>query len=250
MANVTEPPTLVLGGDRDRLFAERAPGPFVFDADVVRVFDDMVDRSVPLYRATEHAVASTVASVVPDGGRVLDLGCSTGTGTLAIANACQHRNVTVEGWDRSPEMVARAREKANGVAGVTYVARDIVDATLPDVAAICAIYTMQFTPPDARPALLGRVRAALPPGGAFVWAEKMAAPDPATQTHWDAMYDAYKLDRGYSPVEIEAKRRALSGVLVPWTEERWRVALAEAGFTRVTPLLRWLPFGSFVAWTD
>lgn len=238
-----------LAGERDTLFESRAPGPFVFDADVARVFDDMIDRSVPLYRETELTVAATVASIVPDGGTIVDLGCSTGTGTIAMALACVGRGVTVHGWDRSAEMIARAQDKAAGVPGTHFAVRDVCDTALPPVDVLTAIYTLQFTPPGRRPELLAELCRALRPGGALVWAEKMAAPDPQTQAHWDAMYDAYKLGRGYSREEIRAKRAALDGVLVPWTEPQWREALRAAGFVRVSPLLRWLPFGSFVAWT-
>lgn len=240
---------LQLGGARDTLFETREPGRFAFDADVVRVFDDMIDRSVPLYRQTELAVASTVAAQVPDGGHVLDLGCSTGTGTLAIAAACLGRGVRVTGWDLSSDMVARATEKARGVEGVSFEVHDVSLAPMPSMDVCCAIYTLQFAPAERRAAMLARIREAIRPGGVLVWAEKMSAGDAATQQHWDAQYEAYKRSRGYSQREIDAKREALRGVLVPWTEAQWREEFAAAGFARVTPLLRWLPFGSFVAWT-
>lgn len=245
---VEEP--LALEGRRDVLYETRDAAPFVFDAAVVEVFDDMITRSVPLYRETERVVASTVARSVPVGGHVVDLGASTGTGCLAIAAACDGRRVTVEGVDLSDEMVARATAKvaARGVTGLTFRVGDISEVVLDTTDAVTAVYTLQFVPPEKRAAVLGRIRAALPAHGVFVFAEKLAAPDATTQALWDAIHVQFKREQGYSEREITAKRASLVGVLQPWTAAAWEAAVLEAGFSALAPLVQWGPFATFVAW--
>lgn len=241
---------LVLEGERDALYETRAGDPFVFDAAVVQVFDDMIARSVPLYGETERVVAQTVADSVPSGGRIVDLGSSTGTGCLAMAAACRGRGVRIEGVDLCEEMVARARAKAaaHGVCGVRYSVGDIAEVALGASDAITAVYTLQFVAPPRRAALLARIAAALPAHGVFVFAEKLAAPDAATQSLWDTIHEQFKRDQGYSEREIAAKRASLVGVLQPWTATQWEDAIVGAGFRSIAPLVQWGPFATFVAW--
>jgi demethylmenaquinone methyltransferase / 2-methoxy-6-polyprenyl-1,4-benzoquinol methylase len=81
---------------------------------------DMFDRIAPVYDPMNRAMTlgldrrwrrMTVAAVVRPGDRVLDLCC--GTGDLALASAAAGADVV--GLDFSERMLARAREKSDGV---------------------------------------------------------------------------------------------------------------------------------------
>jgi SAM-dependent methyltransferase len=89
-----------------------------------RTFDDEPDHGLrePATRAawlellTEHLPAPPA--------RIADLGCGTGTLSVLLVDA----GYAVDGVDFSPEMVARARAKAAGRDGVTFV---VADASTP-----------------------------------------------------------------------------------------------------------------------
>ncbi|MCI5121170.1 MAG: tRNA (cmo5U34)-methyltransferase, partial [Candidatus Electrothrix sp. AUS4] len=61
------------------------------------------------------------------------------------------------------------------------------------------------------------------------------------------LYHNFKRDRGYSELEIAAKREALENVLIPFTPEENIKLLQESGFQDVEIFFRWINFASFVA---
>lgn len=52
---------------------------FSFNNTVVKVFDNMVTRSVPLYLEMQRMMTEIAADFATPGSNVYDLGCSTGT---------------------------------------------------------------------------------------------------------------------------------------------------------------------------
>jgi SAM-dependent methyltransferase len=94
------------------------------------------------------------------GERILDLGC--GTGTLSAAIAREGANVT--GVDRSPEMIASAREKYDGIRFEVVDGQDLqYEREFDAVFSNAALHWM----PRAEDVLRG-VERALVPGGRFV----------------------------------------------------------------------------------
>ena len=81
------PAPITPGGEpTDDIFAESTTRPtdFTFDATTVRVFDNMVSRSVPFYGEIQRMTAELAAEFAVPGTTVYDLGCSTGTTFLAL----------------------------------------------------------------------------------------------------------------------------------------------------------------------
>ena len=58
---------------------------FVFDEKAASVFDDMVSRSVPMYKESMMAAVSLSKSFVKSNSRVYDIGCSTGSLLIKFA---------------------------------------------------------------------------------------------------------------------------------------------------------------------
>ncbi len=70
---------------QDEVFRkEQKPEDFKFGATVVKVFDDMVTRSVPFYLEIQRMMTEIAADFAVPGTNVYDLGCSTGTTLLNI----------------------------------------------------------------------------------------------------------------------------------------------------------------------
>ena len=68
----------------DRIFSEQQPTTdFTFDARTAKVFDDMVDRSVPFYGEIQRMITELAADFAVPGTNLYDLGCSTGTTLVA-----------------------------------------------------------------------------------------------------------------------------------------------------------------------
>ena len=97
----------------DRLYTELDPGcgEFSFDENVARVFDDMISRSVPLYADVQRSVPVLAELLDHDLLKVVDLGCSTGTSLIHLAQSLPDRNMELIGVDNSEAMLAKCDEK-------------------------------------------------------------------------------------------------------------------------------------------
>ena len=237
---------------RDDLFREAGayPGGFRFDERVVRVFPDMISRSVPGYELIVPMIGMLARRHALPGTRLYDLGCSLGAATLAMRRAVQAPGVRIVAVDNAPAMVERARalvEDDNSVVPVDVVEADIGEVPIEDASVVVLNFTLQFLPPGGRDALVARIAAGLRPGGVVLLSEKLrfdAAGEQARQTAW---HEDYKRSQGYSDLEIAGKREALENVLVPETEQTHRARLEAAGFASVDRWFQCFAFAGFAA---
>lgn len=242
------------GEQGDRVFDEHwRPEDFAFDQKVVRVFDDMVTRSVPFYREIQRMQTELVVSLLGDGPRLIyDLGCSTGTTIDAIA--C-HPDCPAEtrfvGIDNSTEMLEEAGRKL--AAHHLEERVDLVDADIDSsfelhaCDAVLMNWTLQFVRPIYREALIRRVADALKPGGALFLSEKVLLSDSMMNRLYIRFYYDYKRRQGYTDTEIRNKREALENVLIPYRSDENHAMLQRNGFSTVDSYFRWFNFECLVA---
>ena len=83
---------------------------FKFGAGVAKVFDDMVNRSVPFYGEMQRMIAELAADHAKEGSDVYDLGCSTGT-TMIGMDSCVDKNIRFIGIDDSQQMLDKCKDK-------------------------------------------------------------------------------------------------------------------------------------------
>ncbi len=222
---------------------------FSFNDQVAEVFDDMVNRSVPLYSTVIDAVARLLNQQQQEQLTVYDLGCSTGTTLLELSRRLQHKSLQLIGIDNAPAMLARARRKAamfSKTDVLFFREDDISTCPLTGADVILCNYTLQFTRPPVRHALVQRFFEALPDGGLLIISEKVLANGPFNRRFIDIYHD-FKRRQGYSELEISAKREALENVLVPFSVEENIELLREAGFSHVEVFCKWFNFASIVA---
>lgn len=236
---------------RDALFAEplAAALPFRFDESVAAVFEDMISRSVPGYALTLQALAVAARRFAKPDTHCYDLGCSLAASTLAMRHHVP-QGTRLVGIDNSPAMIARARELVAcdaASAPLELVCADLRTVTLGPSSLVAMNFTLQFLPQADRAEVLGRIAAALCPGGALVLSEKLRFEDPAEDALLIDLHHAFKALQGYSALEIAQKRNALENVLVPETLAMHRERLLAAGFTRVVVWLQCLNFVSLLA---
>jgi tRNA (cmo5U34)-methyltransferase len=224
------------------------PGRFEFNQAVARVFDDMLERSVPLYRECLSATVGWAARYARPGSRVYDLGCSTGSLAAALANALPG-GVHLVGVDNSPAMLEKAREKLQGrCTGWELIEADLAGNFRPTDASVVVLnYTLQFLPPHRRGELLKKIHQGMRDGGLLLLIEKITAENLEYDETLTALYHDYKRERGYTELEIARKRDALENVLIPMPPAENRTLIAGAGFRAVELFFRWNNFAGFVA---
>lgn len=239
--------------EKDTLFNEPTdtqPGSFEFNEPVVRVFSDMIERSVPGYRQLLELTPLLVRSAVAPNSKVYDLGCSLGAATLAARRAIQVPGVEMIGLDNSPEMVARCQRimaQDNSTVPVDIRVADITDHPYQN-ASLCLMYfTLQFVALSQRLGLLKRIYEGLNPGGVLLLAEKLRFETPEEQAWMDEHHLDFKRSQGYSDLEIAKKRQAIENVLIPQTAAEHETALKQAGFGHIHRWFQCLNFSCFVA---
>src|SRR5262249_6249134 len=135
--------------ERDTIFAvpRRSVEQFVFDDRVAAVFDDMINRSVPLYQEVQEATAALAGRFLKPGTAVYDLGCSTGETLIRLCEGISDPTVRFVGIDSSAPMLERCREKladAGHLPRVELRVADILADALENASVIVMNYTLQF----------------------------------------------------------------------------------------------------------
>jgi tRNA (cmo5U34)-methyltransferase len=237
----------------DQLFNRINPktGEFLFDENVAEVFDDMISRSVPLYAEVQQLIPRLASLLDHQQLRVVDLGCSTGTSLVNLADYFPNRDLDLIGVDNSAAMLERCRhklEQKNLQDRIQVFHDDIRDFDFSDVSMVLMNYTIQFVPIDERLKLLERIRNSLVPGGFLLFSEKFVHDDVQLDRTLVELYFDYKRRMGYSELEIARKRDALENVLIPFSVSENEKMLQQAGFQDVELILKWFNFGTFLAY--
>lgn len=243
----------MIHSDPDDLFErpDRPVQPFEFDADVARVFPDMVRRSVPGYAELVGLIGLIARRCLRAETRCYDLGCSLGAVTRAILRQAPAATRVIA-VDKAPAMIEGLRARLAEVPGrerVELLCTEVQQVPIERASLVVLNLTLQFVPPAQRLDLLGRIRAGLVPGGALVLAEKVALPHDRGGGLMTAVHEDFKRANGYSELAIARKRAALERVLVPDGIETHERRLAEAGFAEVSRWFQCLGFVAWVAWT-
>ncbi len=84
-------------------------GPFDFDGDYGRAYEDLAHRVIPGYRTLFSMVAALADPVLPRGGRLLVVGAGTGIELATFRRARPDLHLT--GVDPSAQMLALARQR-------------------------------------------------------------------------------------------------------------------------------------------
>ena len=240
--------------EKDRLFESPWPAAadFSFDDRVVRVFPDMINRSVPGYGLIVPLTALLAGRYAQAGSVLYDLGCSLGAVTLAMGRAVRVRDAAIVAVDSSAPMIDGLQQVLAGpdapdTIPITTRCEDIQDTDIDRASVVVLNFTLQFIAPPDRPAMLRKICDGLLPGGVLVLSEKVrfeSLEEDGLQTEW---HHAFKRAQGYSELEIARKREALERVMKPDTLPVHRQRLRDAGFSRVCQWFQGFNFVSLIA---
>ena len=225
-------------------------GRFVFDEKVVRVFPDMIGRSVPGYEWVVPMTGLIARRYARPGSVLYDLGCSLGASSLAMRSAVNVRPVSMVAVDNSAAMVKAFQEKLGASPGeipIEIREADVLDTRVENASVVVLNFTMQFIDPQRRDELIRNIHAGLNEGGVLILSEKIRFAEDADQARQTALHEDFKRAKGYSDLEIAGKRAALENVLRADTEQRHRRRLAAAGFAQVDRWFQCFSFCSYLA---
>ena len=205
-----------------------------YGSDLARIHDEGFGHHA-------RAAAATLIELLGDRrGQIVELGCGSGISCEQLTAA----GFDVLGIDISEEMLAIARRRAPDA---EFRQGSIWDAELPPCLGVTAIGEVINYAADERagagrlPELLGRVRAALKPGGVFLLdfatpgRARLGVSGQSAGPHWEIDYEAHEdgeaatLERRSSFV-VDGRAGEESHLLRLYDSDLVRSALEDAGF--------------------
>jgi tRNA (cmo5U34)-methyltransferase len=240
--------------NKDRIFAERtqAVSDFNFGEKTAEVFEDMLDRSIPLYRELQRMLGELAVEFAVSDTNVYDLGCSNGVTleTLSTAIRAAGKDVRLVGIDYSQPMLDKAAmrfaERAPE-ARLELVLGDLNDGCKIENASVVLLnLTLQFVRPLFRDRLVRSICEGLNENGCLILVEKVLGNDSLFNRLFIKFYYDMKRRNEYSDTEIAQKREALENVLIPYRIDENFELLKRNGFGSVDVFFKWYNFAGLV----
>ena len=149
--------------DKDNIYSESLANiaDFSFDAQVVDVFTDMIERSVPGYRSIITMIETLTEHYAQPNSTLYDLGCSLGASTLSMRRGIAAEGCKIISVDNSESMMKRCRktmERDHNPTPVEMVCADIRNVEIADASVVVLNFTLQFLNRDQRQSLINRAK--------------------------------------------------------------------------------------------
>ena len=189
---------------QDRIYATEHDqvARFSFDETVVKVFPDMIRRSVPGYPTMIDMIGVLAARYAQAGTCLYDLGSSLGAATAAMAALTRDAGVPIVAVDNSPAMIEQASvllREAGLADRVTLTEADVTSLMFEPCSMAVLNFTLQFIPLAQRDDLIRRLAEATVPGGILVLSEKIRFDDPREDALQIELHHAFKRNNGNQP---------------------------------------------------
>lgn len=211
-------------------------------------FDSHIQKSIPLYENGHRLVCHYSDFFLKPDSVVYDIGCSTGQMLLKIGRQHAHKKeLRLIGIDSVSDMISTARRLTDLDARLSFLHANVLDIEMDACDLVIANYTVQFLPPRVRQSVIDKIYKALNWGGAFIMFEKVRAPDGRFQDYANQVYIEFKLDNGFSELEILNKSRSIKGVMEPFSTQGNLGLLNRAGFVDVMTIQKYVCFEGFLA---
>lgn len=223
---------------------------FQFDQQVVEVFPDMIQRSVPGYSTIVDNIGLLAQRFAKDNTRIYDLGCSLGAATLSMRRYLAGKSVAITAIDYSQAMVTRCDTHLSAFKSdipVTVLQQDITESEISNASVIAMNFTLQFIAPEKRQALLQKIYNGLVPGGILILSEKVSIGQSTGNESLIDLHHEFKRRNGYSELEISQKRAALENVMKLDPLSGHLNRLTEVGFSEALTWFQCFNFTSMLA---
>jgi len=217
-----------------------------FSGEMVKDFEEHVRKSVPLYDEGHDIILKISDYFVKDDSVCYEIGTSTGILSYKLAQRFSDRDAKFIGIDIEEDMIKKAKEKYQ-MDNLEFVYADVLEYDFLPSDFITSYYVVQFIRPSHRQLLIDKIYQSLNWGGAFLYFEKVRAPDARFQDIMTGVYNEYKLEQGYSAEEIIQKSRSLKGVLEPFSTQGNIDMLKRAGFVDTMSVAKFGPFEGILA---
>lgn len=200
------------GGSLPKVSVDRTkiPKNWTFkDSSVASNFDVHVREQLPWYDMATSLVAHVGRHYLPEGGRMYDLGASTGNITTALKDTLMTRGVEAISVDSSPQMQKEWR--GYGV----FELGDVTSYTFKPYDFCVCFLLLMFLSPEKQREVFTSLHKNLKPGGALLVFDKVETSNGYLGTVLHRLTIMGKVDSGVPSEDIIHKELSLSGVQRP-----------------------------------
>jgi tRNA (cmo5U34)-methyltransferase len=218
--------------------------PVAFNEEVTKVFEDMINRSVPGYQSSLKLVREFGRKYIRPDTNIYDLGCSLGAATESLLLVPMINN-KILAVDNSRHMIRMCKErflKSAENTQVEFILSDVREVVLSNASLVIVNYLMQFLAIKERKDLIRIIYESLVDEGACIISEKIHFKSIMRTNLIRDIHHSFKLENGYSDLEVARKRDALDGVLITETEQDHIKRIKSIGFKRVMKIMSNLNF--------
>jgi len=219
---------------------------FQFNSDVSGCFSDMLTRSIPNYDIMRELIYR-LSDPFASNTNVLDIGTSLGDSIHKLAQI--HKGSDFIGLEDSNSMIEKANERFKSFRNVEIRKHNMKNrfSGTEQYGLILSVLTIQFIPIEYRLQIIDNIYNLLKFGGAFIFVEKVIGGMAEIDSLFNRTYYGIKEDNGYPFEEIQRKKLALEGVLVPVTSKWNEELLKDSGFRKIECFWRCLNFSGWIA---
>ncbi|AZZ97965.1 carboxy-S-adenosyl-L-methionine synthase CmoA [Pseudoalteromonas sp. R3] len=236
---------------KDSIYAtEQEVRDFTFDANVVEVFPDMIQRSVPGYATIVSTMGKLAGQYAQSNSNLYDLGCSLGAVTLSMRRNIDKENCRIIAVDNSQPMVERCQIHLKGFKSdvpVDVQLGDINELEISNASVVAMNFTLQFIPQAQRATVLEKIYQGLKPGGVLLLSEKIKGENDIKDNLLIDLHHDFKRHNGYSELEISQKRTAIENVMRTDSLSTHKNRLEQIGFAHTQVWYQCFNFCSLVA---
>ncbi|MCD4677318.1 MAG: carboxy-S-adenosyl-L-methionine synthase CmoA, partial [Desulfobacula sp.] len=204
----------------------------------------------PFYAETIKRQSQLTAQYYQEGSRIYDLGCSHGNLGILILNQLRGTRFSMVAVDSSKPMIEKylnRLEKHDDTQKVDLICGFLEDIQIKNASVVLINLTLQFLDVEKRDDLIKKIYHGMNPDGILVLTEKTVHEVKSLDDLQTRFYKTFKVENGYSQLEISQKRDALEKVLIPDTLEIHRNRILNAGFATFDIWLKWFNFASMIA---
>ena len=218
---------------------------WTFSGKVAKSFDIHINKSVPFYLKMHELGLSISDFFLPNKGKALDVGCSTGTFLKKLKKKNKNKNLQIVGLDIEKKMISFDKKKNSK--GIKFYCKNYLNTKIEKQNLIVCFFTAQFIHSSKRQAFFNKIYKDLLWGGGFLLFEKVRGNDARFNEIMNILYDEFKTNNGISAKDILDKTRSLKGIMEPFSSRANYKLLKNAGFEDFMTVFKYLNFQGFLA---
>ena len=214
-----------------------------FDKEVVKVFDEHVRNSVPLYELFHKEIVNMSVYFSQLNTNIVDIGTSTGVLLNNLYEINKSRNIKCTGIDIEEPMI---NECKNRYSNINFEVCDALDYNYNNSSIITSMLALQFIKKSERKELLNKIYNELNEDGALFIVEKIKSENPDIHDIYNDMYYDFKR-KTLSDEDILDKNVSLRGIMKPITMKENMDNLKQAGFKKIDVFMKYNNFVGILA---